>query len=215
MPNSYWFTTLYLVRHGQARATDGSYGNDTPLSQLGHEQAQAVATAFTPRVAPTAVYTSPYPRASATAQFFCRQYGITLTVDARLAEFEMSPTTLENIQQNQGLALWRPDHCGIPEGETLGTFSERVASSCKDIVFRHARSSVVVFTHAGVIDAALRWAVGLTPDSIWQHDFDLATASVTEIEVWPHGRGTDGAPRHCVVRRVGDVSHLGRLVSDI
>ena len=34
---------LYLVRHGQARADDGSYGHDTPLSPLGRRQAEAVA----------------------------------------------------------------------------------------------------------------------------------------------------------------------------
>jgi broad specificity phosphatase PhoE len=35
-------TTLLLVRHGQARAADGSYGPDTPLSELGVSQAEAV-----------------------------------------------------------------------------------------------------------------------------------------------------------------------------
>lgn len=215
MPNAYRSTTLSFVRHGQARAADGSYGNDTSLSQTGREQAQAVAAALAPEVAPTVVYTSPYPRAAETAKPLCRRYGITPTVDTRLAEFELPPTTLENIRQSSGLALWRPDHRGMPDGETLAAFSGRVASACEDIVLRHARSSIAVFTHSGVIDAALRWAVGLPPDSPWQHDFDLATASITEIEVWPHGRVINGAPRHCVVRRVGDVRHLGYLVSDI
>ena len=30
--DQYWSTTLLLVRHGQARSTDGSYGPETPLS---------------------------------------------------------------------------------------------------------------------------------------------------------------------------------------
>ncbi len=214
MPNSYWSTKLSFIRHGQARATDGFYGSDTPLSQLGREQARLIAAAFTPETAPTIVYASPYPRAVATARPFCNQCGIAPIVDARLAEFELPSATFETVQQRPDLVLWRPDHRGVPDGETLAAFSERVASVCTDIVLRHAHTSVAIFTHSGVIDAALRWAVGLPPDSLWQHDFDLAPASVTEIEVWPHGRVTNGAPSYCAIGRVGDVRHLGRLASD-
>lgn len=215
MPNGYWSTKLSFIRHGQARATDGSYGNDTPLSQLGREQAQVIAAAFTPETAPTIVYTSPYPRAVATARPLCHQYGITPTVDARLAEFELPSATFETVQQRPDLVLWHPDHRAVPGGETLAVFSERVVAVCTDIVLRYAHTSVAIFTHSGVIDAALRWSVGLPPDSLWQHDFDLATASVTEIEVWPHSRVINGAPRYCVIRRVGDVRHLGHLVSEL
>jgi len=38
-------TTLLLIRHGQARAEDGSYGPDTPLSELGVRQSEALADA--------------------------------------------------------------------------------------------------------------------------------------------------------------------------
>ena len=44
----------------------------------------------------------------------------------------------------------------------------------------------------------------------------LPNASVTEIEHWPTGRRSGGAPRFTLVHRVGDVSHLPReLVTDI
>ncbi len=215
MPNSYWSTTLIFIRHAQARAADGSYGNDTLLSPFGHEQAQALVAAFTSETVPTVVYTSPYPRAVATAQPLCYHYGITPIVDVRLAEFAVPAGSLATVQQRPDLVLWQPDHCGVPDGETLAAFAARVADLCTTIALQHAHTSVALVTHSGVIDAALRWAVGLATDSLWQHDFELATASVTEIEVWPYGRVSNGAPRYCAIRRVGDVRHLGQLISDL
>lgn len=215
MSDSYWSTTLIFLRHAQARAPDGTYGNDTPLSAFGHEQAQALVVAFTSETVPAIVYTSPYPRAVATAEPLCYYYGITPIVDARLAEFALPAGSVATVQQRPDLLLWQPGHCGVPDGETLAAFATRVADLCAAMAFQHAHTSVAIVTHSGVIDAALRWAVGLASDSLWQHDFDLATASVTEIQVWPYGRVKNGAPRYCAIRRVGDVRHLGHLISDL
>ncbi len=129
MPNSYWSTTLIFIRHAQARAADGSYGNDTLLSPFGHEQAQALVAAFTSETVPTVVYTSPYPRAVATAQPLCYHYGITPIVDVRLAEFALPAGSLATVQQRPDLVLWQPDHCGVPDGETLAAFAARVGTS--------------------------------------------------------------------------------------
>jgi broad specificity phosphatase PhoE len=52
-------TTLLLVRHGQVRAEDGSYGPDTPFSELGVRQSEALADALAGDAAPTHVYASP------------------------------------------------------------------------------------------------------------------------------------------------------------
>ncbi len=208
-------TVLLFVRHGRARSADRQYENSTPLDRFGREQARAVAEAFGAEEAPAAVYTSPYPRAVATAEPLCARCGIEPIVEARLAEFELPPAGLRAVRRRPDLALWRPCHRGAPGGETLARFSGRVASLCEDLARRHLGASVALFTHSGVIDAALRWSVGLGADSPWQHDFDLTTASITEIEVWPDGRAEGGAPRYCGIRRVGDVRHLGNLVSDL
>ena len=55
---------------------------------------------------------------------------------------------------------------------------------------------------------------GLPAESSWQHEFDLATASITELAVWPSGRVPGGAPRYTVILRVGDVRHLDARVAD-
>ena len=167
MSEEYWATTLVLVRHGQARAGDGSYGSERPLSELGRLQAEAVANALAAVKTPTAVYTSPYPRAAETARPICRELGLKAAVDARLAEFDLGTGSLEAAQKRPDLVVWRPEHKGVETGETLEQFSVRVATFCDEIVERHARERVVVVAHSGTIHAALRWALGVAPGQPW------------------------------------------------
>lgn len=70
MNEAYPFTTLLLIRHGQARADDNSYDQHTPLSDIGRQQAVLVADALAIHH-PAAVYASPFPRARETAAPFC------------------------------------------------------------------------------------------------------------------------------------------------
>jgi broad specificity phosphatase PhoE len=213
MSNSYPSTTLLLIRHGQARANNNSYDQHTPLSNLGHQQATLVADALASRPV-RAVYTSPFPRARETASPLCQRLRFQPITDSRLAEFDFGSKPFDVVQQRPDLVVWHPDHRGVEHGETLAAFSARVATFCNEVAERHVNECVAVFAHSGTIDAALRWGVGLLSNSVWQHEYDLATASITEIEYWPRGRVEGGAPRYAVLWRIGDVAHLGRLVSN-
>jgi probable phosphoglycerate mutase len=206
---------LILVRHGQARAADGSYGRETRLSDLGRLQAAAVANELAARTPLAAVYVSPFPRAVETATPLCARLDLSPVVDPRLAEFDLGSGSLESAQQRPDLVIWRAEHRGAENGETLGEFSARVAAFCDDIVRRHLGQRVAVVAHSGTIDAVVRWSLGLTPASLWQHELALANASISEVEFWPRGRVRGGAPRYAVLRRVGDVTHLGALVSEL
>ena len=208
-------TTLFLVRHGQARAGDGSYGPDTPLSEMGVRQSEAVADALAGDAAPTMVYASPLPRALQTAEPMCRRLGLVVQIDDRLAEFEFGVTTLPAMGQRPDRLFWRPEQSGIEGGETLGAFAVRVAAFCDEVALRHVGERVAVVSHAGTIDATIRWALGLGPDSIWQHEFEVDNGSIVELEVWPRGRVSGGSPRYVSVRRVGDLAHLGDLRSEV
>jgi broad specificity phosphatase PhoE len=208
-------TTLLLIRHGQARASDGSYNENTPLTELGHRQAAQLANALAAGTRPVAVYSSPYPRALETATPLCQQLSVRPKVDPRLAEFQLGTGSFESIQQRLDLMMWRPEHQGIDNGETLGEFSARVAAFCNEVVERHSGENIAVFAHSGTVDATIRWALGFQPDSLWQHEFALATASISEIEFWPYGRIRGGAPRYSVLQRIGDVTHLGGYYSEI
>ena len=215
MSSEYPSTVLLLVRHGQARARDGSYGPETGLSELGRLQAAAIARILAREASSATVYTSPWPRAVETANPLCAALDLRAVVDPRLAEMRFGPGTLESAQSRPDLMAWKPEHRGVESGETLGEFAARVAAFCDEVVERHLGAGVVVVTHSGTIDAAIRWAVGLTPSSPWQHDFDIANGSITEVEFWPHGMLEGGSPRYAALGRIGDVRHLGDLVSDL
>jgi len=209
------FATLLLVRHGQARSDDGSYDRETRLSELGRLQVEVLAGELAGRAAPSAVYTSPFLRATETAAPICRRLGLEAVVDPRLAELEVGAISLATVEQRPDLALWLPEHRGTEDSETLGEFFTRVAAFCDEVAARSVGEKVALVAHAGTIDAAIRWALGLPPSTPWQHEFDLGNGSITEIKLWPDGRKAGGAPRFAVLRRVGDTAHLGELASDL
>ena len=212
---AYPSTTLILVRHAQARASDGSYDPRTPLSELGRLQAAALAGGIAEGIRPAAVYTSPFARAVETSASLCERLGLEALVDPRLAEFEIEDWSLESAEDRLDLLIWRPEHTGARDGETLREFFARVAAFCGEVAERHTGECVVIVAHAGTIDAAVRWALGLAPESPWQHECDTANGSITELEIWPCGRVREGAPRYAVLRRVGDAAHLGNLVTEL
>ena len=207
---------LLLIRHCQARARGSSkIGRTTPLSKLGHRQAAALASCIGAGEHPVAVYTSPLRRATETTAHICEKLGLNAIVDPRLAEFELGTMPLGLVQARPDLLLWRPEHRGT-DGVSLSEFSTRIAAFCDEIVSKHLGERVAVISHAGTIEAALRWALGIPPNLPWMHEFEcLANASITELEFWPRSRVEGGAPRYAAFRRVGDITHLGDLTTDI
>jgi broad specificity phosphatase PhoE len=204
-------TRLLWVRHAQARGERG-IGPETPLSELGRRQAQALADAMRESTRADVLYTSPFRRAVETAATLARALDLEPIEDVRLAEFtlgiEDAMSMAEVAEQRPDLQVWRSEH-GPPGGETLGEFTARVASFCEDVVRRHAGGTLLVVAHAGTIDAALRWTVGLPAESPWQHEFELRNASITEVHCWPDGRVPGGAPRYATILRACDDAHLG------
>ena len=194
-------TRLLLVRHAQAdqAAADGG------LTELGATQASAVRDAL--RVEQRdLVVASPLRRARETAAVLRSDAEVLDT----LQEFDFGPAAPELREMTAGrtdLTIWRPDH-GFPGGETLRAFKTRVAGTLEALVRDNPGRRVVAVTHAGVLDAAIRWGYGLSPEDDWLAEASLPNASVTELEHWRHGRSPGGAPRFTLVHRVGDVSHL-------
>ena len=197
---------LYLVRHAQARADDGSYGHDTPLSPLGRRQAEAVAVALA-HAGLAAIYASPMRRARETAEPLARVTGLEVRVDERLSEFEIADWDPDDENHEYDWA-WRPEHTGTPGGETIGAFAERVGAACDDIVRPHAGEAIAIVSHSGTGDAILRWAMGLASDSPWFHEFDLPNGAIVELSMWPGGRHANGPPRYAAIERAPNLDHL-------
>jgi probable phosphoglycerate mutase len=196
-------TRLVLVRHGQHDYTV----EDGPLTDLGCRQARLVASALPGRDIDV-LLCSPLRRAVETAQRFGRAFE---PVDG-LREFDFgpaAPAAEAMVERREDLALWRPDD-GFADGETLAGFQARVGATMDELTRAHDGAGVVAVTHAGFLDAALRWAYGIGPAEAWVTEAAFRNASITELEVWTTGRHPRGAPRHTVIHRVGDASHLPR-----
>ena len=208
-------TTLILTRHAQARSRDGSYDPHTPLSDLGGRQAAALAMHLLESPRPAVVYSSPWTRAAETAAPLCERLDVAPVIDDRLVEFELPGQTLESARVRPDLVVWQADDRGVEDGESLREFSLRVAHFFEEIVGRHLGKRVVVVSHSGTMDAAVRWAMGVPASSPWQHDLLCPNACITELNVWPQGRVEGGSPHYAAIRRVGDVGHLGDLASEM
>ena len=204
---------LFLVRHAQARNTPGTSYDDASLSALGQVQGAATARAVAAR-RPHALYASPAARAQQTAGSVGTAAGLEMTVDARLQEYRFGSIadpglTLEQLRERRDdLLVWHPDRRLAADGETLRAFGLRVAAVLDEIVARHVGERLVIVAHAGSIDAALRWAIGMDPGTPVTHDFPIANGSITELIHWPRGRIAGGAPRYTEFASIGSVEHL-------
>lgn len=193
---------LLLIRHAQAQF-DVQYGGG--LTPLGSEQSQLLA-GFLDSSGVDASFTSPAIRTIATVEAFTPE----AQIDTRLAEFDFGPGWLpleDAVATEAHLALWRARDRPAG-GESLYEFQLRVNAILDELAATHTGRTVAVFTHAGVIDAALRWAYGIPADADWVTEADVRNASITELEHWSGGKQAGGAPRHMVLYRVGDVAFL-------
>ena len=205
-----------MVRHGHVDFSV-ALGPDTPLSPRGQAQADWLGPALGAEGV-TALLTSPFARSRETAERLAGPLGLEPTVESALAEFEMGIEGVASYADAQelrpDLAIWQPEHRG--PRESLADFQTRVTALLTALALRAApRDTLVLVTHAGVIDAALRWAWGLTSRNVWLAEVRAPHASVTEIVHWPRGRDSAGAPRYSVIQRIGDASALpGELQSE-
>ena len=181
---------LFLIRHAQARNAAGSSYDDASLSAVGRTQGDAVAGAIAARQ-PDAIFASPAARARQTADLIARAACLPVAVDERLREFVFGSIsdpglTLEQLRERRDdLLAWRPDRRLAADSDTPREFAVRVKAALDQIVTRHVAERVVVVAHAGTIDIAMNWAMGVDPGTPVMHDFPIANASITELIHWP------------------------------
>ena len=187
---------LVLVRHGESEANVARLllgRTDSPLSEHGARQAEALARVLAP--APRVV-SSPLERARLTAAAVARGSGVEIDerwVEVDYGEYEGQP--LDAVPA-EVWRRWRSDrHFRPPGGETLAELARHVGAACDELFAepgRGARSEdgdVVVVSHVSPIKAAVAWALGSAEPLDWR--LHVSTGSVTRI-----GWGTDGPVLH-------------------
>ena len=199
-------TELILIRHGETawnreRRMQGQ--TDTPLSDIGRAQAQAVGQRLA-RHPFVALYSSDLTRAWDTAAAIARASGREVRREPALRERTFGVfegLTYEEMAQrypdeHARFSTRDPDYA-VPGGESPRQFFERSLACLEAIAAAHAGASVVVVTHGLVLDTLHRAARKMSLDM--KREAPLLNASLNTF------RRTADA---WIEMTWGDVAHL-------
>jgi len=208
-------TRLVLVRHGEADCNvAGIVGGPrgcTGLTDLGREQALALAQRlevtreFDDAVA---AYCSVLARAKETASIVTRSVpGLRVAEDCDLCE--LHPGLADAMGWDEMIATFGgpdwdvdPSEPFAPEGESWTGFYERCVAAFMRLSQSHPEGQVLLFVHGGVIEQAMKLAMGSAPGARLR--LRTEHCSLTEIEI-DRGevhllRYNDRAPRAVTAR---------------
>jgi len=168
-------TRLLLIRHGESYANaNGLAGGpvgDGGLTTLGQRQTQALIERLTMSAelsGAAAFYTSALPRAIETGQMLRAALPAHLApvIDPTLNEIDVGEgdgLPWAEYVERYGAPNWdlQPDALTAPGGESLLGFHERCRAAIEGLVARHPHELVVIVTHGGVIEQAMKLYQGL------------------------------------------------------
>jgi probable phosphoglycerate mutase len=190
-------TFLTLVRHGTTEWIEQGllHGvSDSPLSLRGRQEAELAAWALTSQRF-DAFYTSPLGRARATADIIGQAIGMEPVPLDGLREMNfgwMEGGRLFDLSEDTPLqrtlrSAWISLIVGLT-GEPRRRFSERVASTVREIARQHPNQRVLAVIHMAVRSNLLAQLVDHDP-SAWDRYDGWPAGAFTEIEVDPTGNG--------------------------
>jgi len=151
--------TLHLVRHGQTawNAERRFQTPDVPLSDLGREQARAIAETLAQTTRPGALLASDYARAWETAQIIGGRLQLAPAPEPLLRErnFGIARGRLYAEIGEETLALWRHPHTRIEGGESWADVFERARALMERLRATPPADELVLVSHGGTISIML------------------------------------------------------------
>ncbi len=179
---------ILLARHGETpdnRPPQRFMGSrDTPLTELGREQARALAAVVAPRT-PAVIWSSRLVRARETAQIVGDVLGLPVRLDRRLAESDRGAwegRRVDDIEREEpdGWAAWRRAGAGFrfPGGESLAEHQSRVLAALGDVGAGPLPALVVC--HGGTIRCAFAATRPAGLDGF--HDLDVPNGALLELD---------------------------------
>ena len=153
-------TTIYLARHGESdwNAANRFQGHsDRPLTDLGREQARALADLVAGENV-EAIYASPLSRALETARIVAARTGLAVVEDEGLREVDTgswSGLSRAEVQERypEGFERWTSGGAGWEDGESYEEMAERVLAAVNRIAAAHPGGRVLLVSHGGPIRA--------------------------------------------------------------
>ncbi len=207
-------TTLLFVRHGQSEANlAGVYVGQTesPLSQMGREQAEKTAEYLAENYRVDKVYASDLSRAFATGQTIAEKLGVEIEADKKLREinagsWEGVPFE-ELLKDDAAYQVWMSDigSAACPNGETVAQLQERFVTAVQNIAAENPGKTVVIATHATPIR------------SLQCHCSGKGIAYMQEIKWVPNASVTVAKCEDGIInlREIGCDDHLEGLHSEL
>ena len=181
---------LILVRHGQTESNKlGRIQgiNDSPLTDVGREQAEAAARALASE-APFALYASPLPRALQTAQAIGSRAGVRPTEVKELIEMDVGEFEgLSGLQLRERfpdlMRSWDEDPAAtvMPGGESLYDVRDRAWPAVRSLAERHESETVVAVTHNFTIHTIICTALDMPLNNFRKLRIDLG--AITRLEI--------------------------------
>lgn len=151
-------TLILLIRHGQSQGNaEQRFGGHTatPLSELGHKQAEATARALAGEDV-TAIYTSDLLRAVETAAPLARATGLPVTQSDAFRE--RSVGHMEGLTFTEAAELYPAEYAALLRrdfehvlhgGESYRQLLDRAARALDQAIAANRGGTVAVFTHTG------------------------------------------------------------------
>ena len=179
---------IVLVRHGETAANRARLAlgrADPPLTELGQQQADALAARFAASGIGRVV-SSPLQRAVETATAIAIALGCGVEVEDRLVEMDYGEWDERSFGDlpAEDLARWRRDAAFAPPGgESLIDVGARVGPWCASLA---GGPTVIAVSHVSPIKAAALWAMDADPLLAWRMHLDVA--SVTRVGTPANGR---------------------------
>ena len=214
---------LWLVRHGESQGNleQRIQGwDDSPLTDLGRQQAGLVAERLRQEGSVSEVISSPLQRAAETAEIIGHMLGISVRFDKRLNEYNFGPLngmTREDIAKYypEVPAAWKANEFWdpLPGEEGDPAFEARVRSAIDDIITLMAEEmAAAVVTHGGTLNACLRSCLGIM-DRGWR-TFAFDNASVSLIQIQSSRRAATGnfTSRNYRILLLNDISHVKGMI---
>jgi probable phosphomutase (TIGR03848 family) len=197
---------LFLIRHGVTDQTGKRlYGRspDVHLSDLGREQAEALAARFD-GVRLRAVYASPLERCLETAAPLAAAQRLETRTSDGLLEVDYGSWTGRPLANLARTKLWPvvqqlPSQARFPGGESLAEAAARMSAELLRIADAHPRGRVAVVTHGDPIRLAISDLAGAHIDQFQRIMIEPGSVSVV-------GLRSGALPRIFLVNDTGDLS---------
>jgi broad specificity phosphatase PhoE len=190
---------LYMVRHGQAAATQaghGVYGDSISLTARGIEEAQAMCEHLR-HVKFDAAFVSDIRRSQETAAIILDAHGVTAESSVAFTELRgdvqsalVADSPLEQKLASFAYLMWDAHDPAMRflGGDVIADYLAATSETLTKVVRESHADTVLIVSHSGFQRAALCWALDAAPVGMAAFEQDSCCLNVLDIDVAADGR---------------------------